>query len=360
MIKPELKQGVMAVSATEKPKKLNLKTVASYLGVSVATVSNAYNRPDQLSPELRQRILQQCTELGYDGPNAAARSLRTGRSGIVAILLSDTLEYSVSDPVANQFIKGVAEVLQEQGMDMLLLSGRHDTSSSSAEAVPDAFILYGAPSNPEQLQRIIKSGKPLITVDCNLDNVMSVNVDNYAAAHRIAEHALKKMPGKVAVLGLRLIESDRVCRIQPHELYSTEQAISRRRLDGYLAAVQEQGRDLPADAVWHIPVNTHHFALIAAREAITQYPRPQVLLCMSDRIALAAMAMARELDITIPDDLVVVGFDGIDEAERAYPSLTTIAQHSDEKGRTAARILLSGEFGADLLMPSELIIRQSC
>ncbi len=66
------------------------------------------------------------------------------------------------------------------------------------------------------------------------------------------------------------------------KLYSTEQAISRRRLDGYLAAVQEQGRDLPADAVRHIPVNTHHFALIAAREALTQYPRPQVLLCMSD------------------------------------------------------------------------------
>ncbi len=99
MITPELKLGVMAVSVTEKPKKLNLKTVASYLGVSVATVSNAYNRPDQLSLNYAERILQQCTELGYDSPNAAARSLRTGRSGIVAILLSDTLEYSVSDPV---------------------------------------------------------------------------------------------------------------------------------------------------------------------------------------------------------------------------------------------------------------------
>ena len=75
---------------------------------------------------------------------------------------------------------------------------------------------------------------------------------------------------------------------------------------------------------------------------------------------LAAMAVARELEINIPDDLVLVGFDGIEEAERSYPSLTTIAQHSDEKGRTAARILLSGELGADLLMPSELIIRQSC
>ncbi|WP_337841297.1 LacI family DNA-binding transcriptional regulator [Rheinheimera sp.] len=341
-------------------KKLNLKTVAALLNVSVATVSNAFNRPDQLSPELRQKILQQCAELGYDGPNAAARSLRTGKSGIIAILLSDSLEYSVSDPVANQLIKGVAEVIQEQGLDLLLLSSRHNTACSSAEALPDGFILYGAPSNQEQLQRILKSGKPLISVDCNLPGVAAVNVDNYAAARQIASHALTQNEGAVAVLGLRLIDSERVCRIQPDELYGTEQSISRRRLDGYLAAAEQHGRQIPAQSVWHIPLNTHHYALIAAREALTQFPRPQVLLCMSDRIALAAMTVARELGIAIPQELVVAGFDGIEEGERFFPSLTTIAQHSDEKGRTAARRLLAGDLQTDLLMPSELIQRQSC
>ncbi len=341
-------------------KKHNLKSVAELLGVSVATVSNAFNRPDQLSPELRRRILEQCAVVGYSGPNAAARSLRTGKSGIIAILLSDTLEYSVSDPVANQFIKGVAEVLQQEGRDLLLLSGKHNHRSSSAEAVPDGFILYGAPNNQEQLERIFRQQKPMITVDCNIVGLPAVNIDNVATARLSAEHALARMPGKIAVLGLRLIDSDRVCRIQPHELYGTEQSVSRRRLEGYLAAAKNCSRELPAEAIWQIPVNQHDLAMMAAREALQQAERPTVLLCMSDVIALAAMIVARELNIRIPEDLVVVGFDGIDEGERCMPSLTTIHQYSDEKGRIAAKRLLAGDLLGDTELACDLVVRGSC
>lgn len=345
---------------TKVQKKHNLKTVAEMLGVSVATVSNAFNRPDQLSPELRRKILEQCVTIGYSGPNAAARSLRTGKSGIIAVLLSDTLEYSVSDPVANQFVKGVAETLQQQGRDLLLLSGKHNHRSSSAEAVPDGFILYGAPNNAEQLERIFRQQKPMITVDCNIAGLPSVNIDNFTTARQSAEHAFTKMPGKVAVLGLRLIDSDRVCRIQPHELYGSEQSISRRRLEGYLAAAEACQRHLPAEAIWQIPVNQHDLAMMAAREALQQAERPAVLLCMSDVIALAAMMVARELEIRIPEDLVVVGFDGIDEGERSVPTLTTIHQYSAEKGRLAATRLLAGDLTGDTQLPCDLVIRGSC
>lgn len=351
-------QGAEPVASPQK--KHNLKTVAAALQVSVATVSNAFNRPDQLSADLRQKILQQCAELGYSGPNAAARSLRTGKSGIIAILLSDTLEYSVSDPVANQLIKGVAEELQQQGRDLLLLSGTHNSNSSSAEAVPDGFIFYGAPNNLVQLERIMRQHKPMITVDCNIPGLPSVNIDNFSTARESALHAFGRMPGKVAVLGLRLIDSDRVCRIQPHELYASEQAISRRRLEGYLAAAAMTGRDIPAQAVWHIPVNQHEQALMAAREALQQADRPSVLLCMSDRIALAALMVARELAIAVPEELVIVGFDGIEEGERCFPALTTIQQHSVEKGRVAARRLLAGDLTGETELPCDLVIRQSC
>lgn len=339
--------------------KITLKSLAKHLGVSVATVSNAFNRPDQLSTELRRHILAESEKLGFSGPNAQARSLRTGRSDMIAILLADSLEYSVSDPVANQLIKGIAEVLQAQGKDMLLLSGARAVHST-AEALPDGFIIYGSPKNHEQLERVRQSGKPMLSVDCNLPGMGSVNIDNSRYAYDIALYAMQKQPGKVAVLGLRLIDSDRVCRMQPAELYDQDEAISRRRLDGYLAAAAELQRDLPADQVWHIPVNTHHYAEIAAREALTQHPRPQLLLCMSDRIALGAMSVARQLGLAIPEDVCIVGFDGIEEAERAYPALTTVAQHSDEKGRTAARLLLNGDCQQNILLECELRFRASC
>ncbi|MDP5130062.1 MAG: LacI family DNA-binding transcriptional regulator [Paraglaciecola sp.] len=339
--------------------KVTLKSLAKHLGVSVATVSNAFNRPDQLSTELRRHILAESEKLGFGGPNATARSLRTGRSDMIAVLLSDTLEYSMSDPVANQLIKGIASVLQENEKDMLLLTGAK-LLHSAAESLPDGFIIYGYPMNQDQLIRIQKSGKPIICIDCNLPGVGAVNIDDYRYAYDIAHYALKKHLGKVAIIGLRLVESDRVCRMQANELFDRSVSISHRRLDGYLAAAAELQRDIPAEQVWHTPLNTYYFAEIAAREALTQHPRPEILLCMSDRIALAALSVARELGLRVPDDLCLVGFDGIDEAERTFPRITTVAQHSDEKGRTAARLLLSGQHHDNVMLECELRLRLSC
>ncbi|WP_449358474.1 hypothetical protein [Alishewanella longhuensis] len=78
--------------------------------------------------------------------------------------------------------------------------------------------------NHEQLDRVRQSGKPMLSVDCNLSGMGSVNIDNTRYAYDIALYAMQKQPGKVAVLGLRLIDSDRVCRMQPAELYDQDKS----------------------------------------------------------------------------------------------------------------------------------------
>ena len=79
------------------------------------------------------------------------------------------------------------------------------------------------------------------------------------------------------------------------------------------------------------------------KEALNRIPRPNVLLCMSDLIALAAIREAVKIGIKIPQDLRIVGFDGIDEAQRSMPTLTTIHQNSEEKGSLAANLFISKE-----------------
>lgn len=103
-------------------KKLNLSEIAKHLGVSIATVSNAFNRPDQLSAKLRERVLEESAKLGYTGPNFAARSLRMGESGVIGVVLSDSLSYTFSDPVASQITQGISEVLLENSKQLLLLA----------------------------------------------------------------------------------------------------------------------------------------------------------------------------------------------------------------------------------------------
>src|SRR5919206_3308680 len=100
--------------------RLTLLTLAQDLGVSRATVSNAYNRPDQLSPALRERILARAAELGFPGPDPVARGLRRGRVGAVGVLVDQAVSYAFSDPPALQFLDGLARAVQHEGLGLLL------------------------------------------------------------------------------------------------------------------------------------------------------------------------------------------------------------------------------------------------
>src|SRR3954447_23658753 len=97
------------MSTPEGAGNVTLMTVARAVGVSPTTVSNAHNRPHKLTPALRERILQTARELGYPGPDPAARSLRRGRAGSIGLLFGEALTYVFQDPGAVEFLRGLAE-----------------------------------------------------------------------------------------------------------------------------------------------------------------------------------------------------------------------------------------------------------
>lgn len=324
-----------------KKSKLTLKDVANQLGVSTATISNAFNRPDQLSSAKRTEILAACERIGYHGPNRAAQILRKGQSNIVALVLSDSIDYIVSDPVASTFIQGVTRELRDQQKHLLLYAGDSASIRDVSDFV-DGFICYGAPRNDALAMEINALDKPVVTADFNLEGRPSVNIDNEQAAYDIAKNAVK--PGDhVAILGLRLIDAPTTCRIYDSALFDVERSISHRRLDGYLRALKEQNVDISHDWIWHIPESGGNFSVQAAREVLTSSPRPDVILCMSDIIALELIQCALSMGIKIPQDIKITGFDGIDEAARTRPTLTTVCQSSLEKGRKAAALFLAND-----------------
>ena len=98
----------MHVKPPATSRRPSLKDVADALGVTAATVSNAYNRPNQLSPALRDRVLEKARLLGYPGPNPIARGLRRGRTGAIGVLYADRLSYAFKDPVAVELLAGIA------------------------------------------------------------------------------------------------------------------------------------------------------------------------------------------------------------------------------------------------------------
>ncbi|MCJ2376107.1 LacI family DNA-binding transcriptional regulator [Vibrio sp. ZSDZ34] len=339
-------------------KKPTLKTVAAHLGVSTATVSNAFNRPTQLSKSLREKILAECEMLGYSGPSITARSLRTGKTGVIGVLLADCLAYSFTDPVATLFLGGISDTLDEAHVNMLLLpSNKENYQNTQVESIPDSFIVYGKPADSSVIEFIQRQHKPIVTVDFLLDDCPSINIDNQRASYDIAMHAIESKHDNVLILGLRLEPSASLSLANMDNLYNCNESISRCRFDGYVQALKERDIPLNPDNVWQIHDLDVSTLKTMLRGALTAPKKVDVLLCMSDKIALAAMEVAHELNIELSNSLKIVGFDGIPKSQEA--GLTTVEQPIFQKGQVAARMALGQIPYESIELDTQLIIRSS-
>ncbi len=173
--------------------RVTLKTVAAAVGVSPATVSNAYNRPDQLSAELRERILAVAADLGFTGPDAAGRALRTGRSGAVGVLLTGHLSYAFSDPYAVGLFAGLASAV-ERTTSIVLLPLPHDEHgepdlSVVRSASIDALALLSLPATHPAADLARARGISLVTTDRVDDPDASwVAIDDRRTGVLVGEH----------------------------------------------------------------------------------------------------------------------------------------------------------------------------
>ena len=350
-----------------KPRRITLKDLSAILGVSTATVSNAFNRPDQLSPAMRERVLTEAARLGYSGPDAKARSLRTGKSQIIAVILAETLTYSLNDAVASALLSGIAEVLDAHDHTMMLLAGRDRLANTVSRArIADGIIGYGMMPEPERLQDLLRGEhQPVVTIDCDLNGYPAIHVDDQRSAYRLAHHALARRPARIGIVALRLT-ADYCNGPVPDgaEFLPTTHSITRLRLAGYEQALAEHTSNGASCevALWNVEENVHAMAAPVI-EPILDLPagqRPDVLLCMSDRIALTVLTLAEARGLRVPEDIAITGFDGIAEGQYRKPRLTTVLQDSARKGRLAARQMLGLESLRGHVIEGELIIGESC
>lgn len=326
------------------PKNLTLASIAKTLGVSAASISNAYSRPDQLSDSKRRWILDACKDLGYRGPNKTAQILKRGQSDIIALLVHQSYDIAFDDPVTTEFIKGLSHILNQHKKQLLLYTDTIETLSSNSTFL-DAFICYGAPKlSTERLSSLVLD-KPLITVDFEIESSPSVSIDNELAAYTIAKSIIKQQDN-IAILGLDLINAPVTCRIHDHTLNAPSLTVTTQRLNGYLRAIKDCGAKISNSAIWHIPANSSSFARQAATEILTTSKQPSVILCMSDLAAIETWNVARDLEINVPQQLRVVGFDGLPEIKRSCLPIPTIYQSSLLKGKVAAELALGLKCGS--------------
>jgi DNA-binding LacI/PurR family transcriptional regulator len=340
-----------------------LASLAAELGVSRTTVSNAYNRPDQLSPELRRRVLETARRLGYPGPDPVARSLRTRKAGAVGLLLTENLSYAFRDPAAIEFLEGLALACEDAGQGLHLVPAnpeREDVASVHRAGV-DGFVVYSVPDDDPHLAAVLE--RPVPTVVCdqpNLGNVDRVGIDDQSAMSQLAEHLIGLGHRRVGVLCMRLGRNRNDDFAAVDRQRNAHFHVQRARLAGLAEAFTAAGVD------WaHVPVAERfdHLRSAGASAAAQVLDRDRditALICTSDILALGALDEARRRGLRVPQDLSITGFDGVAEAEKQ--GLTTIRQPIQEKGRAAGRLLLdSPDPGRPrtVSLPTELVLGTS-
>ena len=330
-------------------RRATLASLAAELKVSRTTISNAYNRPDQLSADLRDRVLATAKQLGYPGPDPVARSLRTRKAGAVGLMITEPLNYSFSDPAALDFVAGLAESCEEAGQGLLLVAigpnrSLDDGSAAVLAAGVDGFVVYSASDDDPYLSVVQQRHLPIVVVDQPKDvpgasRVCIDDRDGHAPARgtRCGPWASGDRPAddaagpRLAAWGPRPAVADPE-RVQDPALPRAARAHSRR-------ARRDDCRGLDPDSLTvvesyeHLPTSGG----AAVEVALGANPRITALMCTADVLALSAMDYLRAHGIYVPGQMTVTGFDGVPEALRR--GLTTVVQPSMEKGRRAGRLL---------------------
>ena len=336
---------------------MTLQTIADALGVSRTTVSNAYNRPDQLAPELRAAILEKAAELGYAGPDPAARRLRSGRRRAVALMFSERLSYAFTDPGAVGFLQGLTEATEAKGYELLLLPGMRGEEQEVVavrDAVVGAFCLYCMPDTHPAVSAAMARRVPVVMVDePRSTGSFFVGIDDHEGARRAAAHVKELGHERVAILVDRLVDDDYEGLADVDRIARSNCKVARERVAGYVAGL---------DSTAPIPVydtlgNFEAPAARGARELLSGEARPTALLCATDVLAFGAMRGARELGLDVPGDVSITGFDDVPQAAAA--DLTTVRQPLIEKGREAGRLLMEQNTEREVVLPLELVTRGS-
>ncbi|GAA3552830.1 LacI family DNA-binding transcriptional regulator [Kribbella ginsengisoli] len=336
--------------------RVTIKTVAQAAGVSPSTVSNAYNKPDQLSAAVRERILAKAAELGYAGPDAAARALRSGKAGAVGVLFTDKLSYAFSDPYAVGFLAGLAEVAEEFTTSLLLMPISSVDIESGTNAVRQAAIdtaaIFCVDHGHPALEMLKNRGIPMVSTQRGHDLADGwVAIDELDSAAAMGEHLARLGHRDVVVL----VDSHQATSRQPIEL-----DLDQVGCDDCELRIAGLRKTMP-DARLRIVSGGHNAfgsGLAAAGWVLDSQDRPTAIAGLSDVQALGAMEAMKTRGLIPGRDLTVTGFDDIPAAETA--GLTTIRQPIKDKGRAVGRLLLDpNATERHLTMPTELVVRAS-
>lgn len=321
-----------------KAKRATISDIAERSGYSKTAVSFAFNCPHRISSIARDRILEVAKELDYM-PDPMARNFSLGKHMSIGFLLPQALESSLDNPFTQQIIMGMGEVCSENGYVITLIPPyKSSIPDAIKNATVDGIIAMGIFFDPVISEMMRRRSLPAVAIDgTGEDNAVLVTIDDEKAAFDQMKAVLECGHRKIAILSL---PDDAYSAATQNKSVSTAE----RRMNGYIRALSEYAIDI--ESVKTVKCDTTLKAGKDAALEILTDNSPTCFVCMSDIVAMGVRSVIIEKGLNCPNDISVVGFDGIINPELTGVDLTTIIQDPKEKGRKAAELvfaLIKGE-----------------
>ena len=308
--------------SVHKRRRKTLSDVAARAGVSAVTVSRALRKPEMVSADLRARITAAVRELGYI-PNQLASALASARTWRIGVVVP-----SLTNGVFGDYLRALHDVFVPAGFQVLVLnSGYVPANEENSIATmlgqhPEAMIVTGIDQTEQARRMLSQAAIPVIqTMEITDDPIdIAIGLSQRDAGYAATRHLIDLGHTRIAQMAVPL------------------DSRSHQRLGGYRDAMAEAGLETRAVS-FEGPSSFAHGARLLG-ELLSRWPDTTALFAGNDNLAQGAIFECQRRGIRVPGDLSVVGFNDLEYAAAAYPSLTTVATPRYRIGRRAGEIVL--------------------
>jgi LacI family transcriptional regulator len=333
-------------------KKLSIVDIANSLNISKTTVSfilNGRAREKRISEELVERVLKYVNEVGYK-PNSLAKSLRTGKSNIIGLLVQD-----ISNPFFATIARQIEDRAYKNGYKIIYSSTDNDTHKTQEliamfrDRHVDGYIIVPPEGIEEDISSLIKDGLPVVLFDRYLPKVKTdyVVVNNLFSTYNATRYLIDKGYKNIAFIS-----------------FDSQQTQMLDRLDGYKKAITES--KLKA-IIKELEIHQDEKLITAPiLDFMKEHPETEAILFGNNQLATCGLKVFRDLGKKIPEDIALISFDDHEVFELCDPPVTAIAQPIDEIADQVITILLNKlntssekDVNQQITLPADLRIRKS-
>jgi LacI family transcriptional regulator len=335
--------------STRKGKKVTIVDVAREAGTSYSTVSRVFSNSGKVAEETKERIIEVAERLGYV-PNQQARSLVGGQTQVLGVLVP-----GFDNGYVSSIVNGIDDEIAGTEYNLLLYTTHraHKDEVRYVNRITSGLaegLIVVLPRHPEAyLSALAAKHFPYIFVDHEgvSEDSISISATNFRGAYDATKYLIELGHRRIAfITGILELRS------------------GLDRLHGYRAALQDYGIEVDQTLIVHGDFLTES-GYLATQQLLEVDPLPTAIFVSNDLMAFGAMNAITDSGLHVPQDISIIGFDNIPQAELFRPRLTTVHQPLEQMGRMATRMLLDQienpeKVPHSSMLATELVIRDSC